>query len=124
MAFQIMDDALDYSASAAQMGKNAGDDFTDQKITLPVILAWQDADEAERGFWQRTLGEADFRDDDLAHAQAILARHDAVNRSIEAAHDHALRAGAALAPFLDDERTTPLARALPDAALFAAHRAS
>ena len=124
MAFQIMDDALDYSASAAQMGKNAGDDFIDQKITMPVILAWQDASEAERGFWQRTLGEADFRDDDLAQAQAILARHDAVNRSIEAAHDHALRAGAALAPFLDDERTTPLARALADAALFAAHRAS
>ncbi|MGC6518528.1 MAG: polyprenyl synthetase family protein [Candidatus Puniceispirillaceae bacterium] len=124
MAFQIMDDALDYSASAQQMGKNAGDDFTDQKITLPVILAWQDAGEEERGFWQRTLGEAEFRDGDLAEAQAILARHDAVNRSIAAAHDHALRAGAALAPFMDDERTAPLARALADAALFAAHRAS
>ena len=124
MAFQIMDDALDYSASAAQMGKNAGDDFTDQKITLPVILAWQDADEAERGFWQRTLGEADFRDGDLDAAQAILARHDAVNRSIAAAHDHALTARAALAPFIADERTAPLANALADAALFAAHRAS
>ena len=124
MAFQIMDDALDYSASAAQMGKNAGDDFIDQKITLPVILAWQDASGDERGFWQRTLGEADFRDGDLAAAQAILARHDAVNRSIAAAHDHAVKAGAALAPFMDDDRTAPLARALADAALFAAHRAS
>ena len=123
MAFQIMDDALDYSASAAQMGKNAGDDFIDQKITLPVILAWQDASGDERGFWQRTLGEADFRDGDLAAAQAILARHDAVNRSIAAAHDHAVKAGAALAPFMDDDRTAPLARALADAALFAAHRA-
>ena len=124
MAFQIMDDALDYSASAAQMGKNAGDDFIDQKITLPVILAWQDASGDERGFWQRTLGEADFRDGDLAAAQAILTRHDAVNRSIAAAHDHAVKAGAALAPFMDDDRTAPLARALADAALFAAHRAS
>jgi octaprenyl-diphosphate synthase len=124
MAFQIMDDALDYSATAQQMGKNAGDDFTDQKITLPVILAWQDASEAERGFWQRTLGEADFRDGDLAEAQAILARHDAVNRSVGAAHDHALRAGAALVPFMEDARTAPLADALANAALFAAHRAS
>jgi octaprenyl-diphosphate synthase len=124
MAFQIMDDALDYSASAAQMGKNAGDDFTDQKITLPVILAWQDGSDAERGFWQRTLGEADFRDGDFAEAQTILARHDAVDRSVEAARDHALRAGAALAPFHEDVRTAPLAGALVDAALFAAHRAS
>ena len=124
MAFQIMDDALDYTASAAQMGKNAGDDFTDQKITLPTILAWQDGDASEHGFWQRTLGDADFADGDLETAQAILARHDAVNRSVAVAHGHALAAGAALAPFMDEARTAPLARALADAALFAAHRAS
>ena len=124
MAFQIMDDALDYTASAAQMGKNAGDDFTDQKITLPTILAWQDGDASERGFWQRTLGDADFADGDLETAQAILARHDAVNRSVAVAHGHALAAGAALAPFMDEARTAPLARALADAALFAAHRAN
>ena len=124
MAFQIMDDALDYTASAEQMGKNAGDDFADQKITLPTILAWQDGDDAERAFWQRTLGAADFEAGDLEQAQAILARHDAVNRSVAAAHDHAVKAGAALAPFGEETRTAPLARALADAALFAAHRAS
>ena len=124
MAFQIMDDALDYTASAEQMGKNAGDDFADQKITLPTILAWQDGDAEERAFWQRTLGEADFAEGDLERAQALLASHDAVNRSVAVAHDHAVKAGAALAPFIGDERTAPLARALADAALFAAHRAS
>ena len=124
MAFQIMDDALDYTATAAQMGKNAGDDFIDQKITLPTILAWQDGDAPEREFWQRTLGSADFEEGDLEQAQAILARHDAVNRSVAVAHDHALAAGAALAAFREEARTAPLARALADAALFAAHRAS
>ena len=124
MAFQIMDDALDYTASAEQMGKNAGDDFADQKITLPTILAWQDGDAEERAFWQRTLGEADFAEGDLERAQALLASHDAVNRSVAVAHDHAVKAGAALAHFIGDERTAPLARALADAALFAAHRAS
>jgi octaprenyl-diphosphate synthase len=124
MAFQIMDDALDYTASADDMGKNAGDDFADQKITLPTILAWQDGDDDERAFWQRTLGDADFADGDLATAQACLARHDAVGRAIAVARDFADEAAAALAPFMDDAATTPLATALADAARFAAARSS
>ena len=84
----------------------------------------EDGDAEERAFWQRTLGEADFTDGDLERAQALLAAHDALNRSVAVAHDHAVKAGAALAPYLSDDRTAPLARALADAALFAAHRAS
>ncbi len=124
MAFQIMDDALDYAASADDMGKNAGDDFADQKITLPTILAWQDADAGERDFWQRTLGAADFADGDLAAAQGILARHDAIDRAISIARDFADEAATALAPFRDDAGTAPLATALADAARFAAARSS
>ena len=124
MAFQIMDDALDYSVDATSMGKNAGDDFIDQKITLPVILAWQDASAEERGFWQRTLGEADFRDGDLATAQAILTRHDTIARSIAVARDYVARACEAIAPFGDDRQTAALVSALINAARFAAHRDS
>jgi len=89
LAFQIMDDAMDYAVSSSTMGKNVGDDFTDQKITLPVILAWQDGDANDRKFWQRTMGDGDFADGDLAIAQAILTRHDALNRSITIAGDYA-----------------------------------
>ena len=124
MAFQIMDDTLDYTALADDMGKNAGDDFADQKITLPTILAWQDADAGERDFWQRTLGAADFADGDLATAQDILARHDSVNRAITIARNLADEAATALMPFMDDADTAPLATALADAARFAAARSS
>lgn len=124
MAFQIMDDALDYSADAAAMGKNAGDDFADQKITLPTIIAWQDGDDDERAFWQRTLGEARFAKDDLATAQAMLAKHDAIDRSILRASGFAEAACAAVAPFADDPATADLAAALCDAARFAAMRTS
>ena len=124
MAFQIMDDALDYTANAADMGKNAGDDFADQKITLPTILAWQDGDDAERAFWQRTLGDADFADGDLEQAQALLARHDAIDRAILRAKAFAEAACTAIAPFADDPETADLASALGDAARFAALRSS
>ena len=124
MAFQIMDDALDYTADADAMGKNAGDDFADQKITLPTILAWQDGDEDERAFWQRTLGDADFADGDLATAQTLLARHDAIDRAILRAQAFAESACKAIAPFTTDPQTGALASALAEAARFAAFRTS
>ena len=124
MAFQIMDDALDYTADADSMGKNAGDDFADQKITLPTILAWQDGDEDERAFWQRTLGDADFADGDLATAQTLLARHDAIDRAILRAQAFAESACNAIAPFTVDPQTGALASALAEAARFAALRTS
>ena len=124
MAFQIMDDALDYSADAAAMGKNAGDDFVDQKITLPTIIAWQDGDADERAFWQRTLGEANFAEGDLATAQAMLAKHDAIDRSILRARGFAEAACMAITSFADGPATADLAAALCDAARFAAMRSS
>lgn len=126
MAFQIMDDALDYTADAAAMGKNAGDDFTDQKITMPVILAYQDGDTTERAFWDRTLGAGDHNAGDLATAQEILTTHDAINRSLAAAADYVADAIDALAPFRASSiaETATLAGAMASAAAYAAQRKS
>lgn len=75
IAFQIIDDVLDYAAEQAALGKTVGDDFREGKITLPVLLAIHRGSEAERVFWQRTMGEHKQREGDLAHAQDILRRH-------------------------------------------------
>ncbi len=96
LAFQIMDDAMDYAVSADKMGKNAGDDFFDQKVTLPTIIAWQDGNNEERDFWQRTLGAGKFADGDLATAQSILATHRAVDRAVHRAATYADEAVTAL----------------------------
>ena len=117
-AFQIMDDALDYVSDSTKMGKNAGDDFNDGKITMPVILAWQDADTQERAFWQRTLGDGDIHDGDLQMAQDHLRRHSAIDRSLDAAKAEAETAVAALAALAEG----PLKDALCEAAFFAAKR--
>ena len=119
MAFQICDDALDYDADPAAMGKNAGDDFHEGKITLPVILAWAGAEPSEQAFWQRTLGDGDIQDGDLDEARALLARHDAVPRALSFAREEITKAIATLDILADG----PMKDALTGAALFAGKRA-
>ncbi len=75
IAFQIVDDLLDYGASTAVIGKNVGDDFRERKLTLPVIRAVAKADAAERAFWVRTIEKGDQREGDLAEAMRLLDRH-------------------------------------------------
>jgi octaprenyl-diphosphate synthase len=78
IAFQMVDDYLDYAGTLETIGKNPGDDFRERKLTLPVIKAIAKADAEERSFWQRTIGKGDQRDGDLAQAMAIMARHGAM----------------------------------------------
>ncbi len=75
IAFQIADDLLDYQGDAAATGKNAGDDFRERKLTLPVIKAVGRADAEEHAFWSRVIEKGDQREGDLAHAMAIMHRH-------------------------------------------------
>jgi octaprenyl-diphosphate synthase len=96
IAFQIVDDILDYGGSDAVIGKNTGDDFRERKLTLPVIKAVAAADAEERAFWTRVIEKGDQRDGDLAQAMLILRRHDAIGASRTAALDWAARAKAAL----------------------------
>ena len=65
IAFQLVDDALDYGGKAAKLGKNVGDDFREGKITLPVVLSFRRGSENERAFWTRTLEQGEATDADL-----------------------------------------------------------
>jgi octaprenyl-diphosphate synthase len=78
VAFQIVDDLLDYGGTAEAIGKNTGDDFRERKLTLPVIKAVAQASAEERTFWQRTFEKGVQNDGDLAEAMAIMARHGAM----------------------------------------------
>lgn len=120
IAFQITDDALDYAASSEDMGKAVGDDFKEGKITLPVILAWQDGDETERKFWQRCLQEGEIGDSDLKEALAILENHNAITRSLAEARQHAETAAALAETWSFSSNGT--AEALVASARFAAER--
>ena len=99
IAFQLVDDMLDYSAKQAELGKTVGDDFRDGKITLPIVIAFARGDAEEQAFWRRTLEDQEHGPDDLAHAQMLLRRHGALEATMERARDYGAAARAALAPF-------------------------
>jgi octaprenyl-diphosphate synthase len=96
IAFQIVDDVLDYSARESKLGKTIGDDFREGKLTLPVVYAISRGDETERAFWRRTLESLEQRDGDLDHAIALIERHDGFNASLDLARRHGAAASAAL----------------------------
>ncbi|MEO1040042.1 MAG: polyprenyl synthetase family protein [Pseudomonadota bacterium] len=102
LAFQLVDDALDYGGLAADLGKNTGDDFREAKMTLPVALALETADDSERAFWRRTMSDRDQRDGDLDEAIAIIKRHDGLNATLAQARGHAAAAQSALDSFPDN----------------------
>ncbi len=99
IAFQVIDDALDYSARQALLGKSVGDDFREGKITLPVVLAYNAGSETERAFWRRTLEDLEQGPDDLGHAQDLLSRHRAIEATVARAEDFAHQARHSLAIF-------------------------
>jgi octaprenyl-diphosphate synthase len=118
IAFQLVDDALDYVSDEATLGKTIGDDFREGKITLPVLLAFNAGDDGERAFWRRTVETLQQNDADLDHAMALIARHEAIRSTLERARRFADEAKAALEVFPD----SPIRRALAGVAGYTVDR--
>ena len=108
IAFQLVDDALDYGGKATKLGKNTGDDFREGKITLPVILARETGDDEERAFWRRVMGGGEARTGDFEHALAILRKRNAITRTIDFARVYANAAREALKDMPDTVWRTTL----------------
>jgi octaprenyl-diphosphate synthase len=97
IAFQLVDDALDYGGKSARLGKNVGDDFREGKVTLPVVLSFRRGNESERVFWNRTLVDGEIRDGDLDQAIAFMAKHHAIEDTVGRARHYGAIATDALA---------------------------
>jgi octaprenyl-diphosphate synthase len=118
IAYQLIDDMLDFSAREAELGKSVGDDFRDGKITLPIVIAFARGDAEERTFWRRTLETGEQAPGDLERALRILERRGALAETLARARAYAGAAIDALGCFPD----SPLRRALAEAAAFATER--
>jgi octaprenyl-diphosphate synthase len=101
IAFQLIDDVLDYSADQAALGKTVGDDFREGKISLPVVLAWRRGAPEERAFWRRTLEKLEQRDGDLERAIGLMEKRGALKDTVERARHYGAIARDALGIFPD-----------------------
>lgn len=111
IAFQLVDDAMDYDSDAGEMGKGQGDDFRDGKMTLPVILAYARGDAEERRFWQDAIAGFATTNADLAHAIGLINRHDTVSATRDRSRHFAQRAIDAIAGFPPSEARSAMAEA-------------
>jgi len=119
IAFQLIDDALDYGGKSAKLGKNVGDDFREGKITLPVVLSFRRGTESERAFWRRTLENGEISDGDLETAIAIMHKHRGLEDTVERARHYGAMAHDALELF----PASPWKAALKDVVDFCIERA-
>jgi octaprenyl-diphosphate synthase len=120
IAFQLVDDALDYAADETVLGKTVGDDFREGKITLPILIAYAAGDAEEKAFWSRTMEGEDQTDADLPQAMALLLKHDAIRQTLDRAAGFVGRAQNALAIF----PPSAMRQSLIDVAGFTLDRAS
>jgi octaprenyl-diphosphate synthase len=119
IAFQLVDDALDYGGTSAKLGKNVGDDFREGKITLPVVLCFRRGSDKERGFWRRTLEEGKVAEGDLETAVGLMTKHRALEDTVMRARHYGAIAKDALALFPD----SPMKAALIETVEFCIARA-
>jgi octaprenyl-diphosphate synthase len=112
IAFQLVDDALDYSADQAKLGKTVGDDFREGKISLPVVLAWRRGDDKEREFWRQTLEHQEQKECDLEIAISLMEKHGTLRDTIERARHYGSIARDALGIFSDSETKSAMSEAI------------
>ena len=119
IAFQLVDDALDYSGRQALMGKSVGDDFREAKMTLPIILAYARADQTTRAFWKRVIETGNQTEADLNRAITLVEETGAIQETMRRARAYADAAKTALAGLPASE----ISSALSDIADFCVERA-
>lgn len=101
IAFQLIDDVLDYDANQDDLGKTIGDDFKEGKVTLPILLAWSRGTETERDFWRRVITDLNQQDGDFNHALELLKKYDCLTDTRDRAKHYGEMAKDSLGLFKD-----------------------
>ena len=103
MAFQLIDDAIDYSSSSKTMGKNIGDDFKEGKITLPIILAYGRSNNEEKKFLQNVISNPKEDQNNFKLTKELLIKYKCIEDTLIRANHFADIAIDSLTIFNDNE---------------------
>ena len=103
MSYQLIDDAIDYSSNSSRLGKNVGDDFSQGKVTLPIILAYLRSNKEEKAFWKKTIQDLNQQKDDFKRALHIISKYNCINDTVERAYHFASVAKDSLGNFKETE---------------------
>ena len=127
IAFQLIDDALDYGGVGQVLGKNTGEDFREGKVTLPIILAFHRGGEPERQFWQQALQNVKSEsatesqiEADFAQALRYMGKTSALTDTMARAAHYGEKAKDALGLFAPS-RTRDLLKQLVDFCILRAY---
>ena len=112
IAFQLIDDVIDYASDSTTMGKGVGDDFRDGKMTLPLILAYARGSTSDRAFWEAAVAGNRIGEQDLTQAIALMQSSHALSDTIDRARHYGRRAIDALGPFAAGKAKTALIEAV------------
>ena len=103
MAFQLIDDAIDYSSNSKTMGKNIGDDFKEGKITLPIILAYGRSKNEEKKFLQNVISNPKEDQKNFKLTTELLIKYKCIEDTLIRANHFADVAIDSLSIFNDNE---------------------
>ena len=103
MAYQLIDDAIDYTSTNDYLGKNIGDDFKEGKVTLPIILGYLRSNNKEKQFWNKTIINLKQEKGDFIKATKIILKYNCIEDTIQRAHHFANVAMDSLGIFKNNE---------------------
>ncbi|MGY8976460.1 MAG: polyprenyl synthetase family protein, partial [Alphaproteobacteria bacterium] len=102
IAFQLVDDALDYVGTSA-LDKNIGDDFREGKMTLPVIISLEASNLEEKSFWIKTIENLDQSSNDLNKAIELINKYNGISSTLALAKKYSMEAIKSLEIFPQSE---------------------
>ena len=103
IAFQLVDDALDYISETPKLGKSVGDDFKDGKVSLPIIISWKRSTKDEKKFWTRVISNLDQNANDFNTAKELINKYDGIVETYALAKTYSQNAVDALSIFESGE---------------------